>query len=176
MFLTTIQKLNCKKCRDAPPVHSDNECEDPKTCLCAEREHDKKKETPIQDEFQEGFSNMMDKYKTTLENKQLLRDTDILIQLVDIISKTVKGDVGLTYHLLFNGFSAFTEKQIHLMIMEKTSEGKTYPALEIANYFPKDNVIILASMTPQTFKYDYGVLVNENHEPIQEQLEQLEEA
>lgn len=100
---------------------------------------------------------------------------DPLTGLIEIIEKTVKDDQNLIYHILFNGLSAFTDNPTHLMIMEKTSEGKTYPAIEVSNYFPKENVMILSSATPQTFKYERGILVNDKYEPIQEQLDQLNE-
>jgi hypothetical protein len=90
------------------------------------------------------------------------------------VSKTVKGDIDLIHHILFNGLSAFTIKPTHLMVMEKSSEGKTYPALQISQHFPKENVITLGSVTPMIFKYEYGILVDENYQPIEDKLSELE--
>ena len=92
---------------------------------------------------------------------------DTLEEIISLLSKTIKGDNELIYQILFNGLSAFTKKPTHLMIMEKSSEGKTYPALEIAKHFPKENTITLGSATPQSFKYEHGIEVDENYNPIQ---------
>lgn len=101
-------------------------------------------------------------------------ESDYLHNLEEIISKTVKGDENLIRQILFNGLSSVTTKPTHLMIMERTSEGKTYPVLEIAQYFPKDVVLILGSVTPQSFKYGYGEKVDHFNTPISERLEELE--
>lgn len=100
---------------------------------------------------------------------------DILAEICSLISKTVKGDRNLVYQILFCGLSAFTSNPIHLMIMEKSSEGKTYPALQIAQHFPKDNLMILGSATPQSFKYEHGTLVDKEYRPIQDRVDELEE-
>jgi len=117
------------------------------------------------------FFDELDKKKQT---KKFAENNDILKEIVNIISKTVKNDLSLIYNILFNGLSAFTPNPYHLMIMERTSEGKTYPALQIANYFPKENVMILGSATPQSFKYAQGILVDEDYNPIEEKLQEIE--
>jgi len=104
-----------------------------------------------------------------------LEKIDVLLKCIGLISKTVKGDLALIYHILFNGLSTFTSKPTHLMVMERSSEGKTYPVLQIAQHFPKENVITLGSVTPQAFKYDYGIIVDKNYHPIQEKLDHLDE-
>lgn len=100
---------------------------------------------------------------------------DILDEIVSLISKTVKGDNELVYHILFNGLSAFTSKPTHLMVMERSSEGKTYPVLQISQHFPKENVITLGSVTPMVFKYELGVPVDENFQPIGDKLDLIDE-
>lgn len=99
--------------------------------------------------------------------------TDLLIELIELLSRTVKGDENLTYQVLFNGFSAFTKNPTNLMVMEKSSEGKSYPALQIAQHFPKKHVWKLGSVSPQAFKYEYGMLVDSNYEPI-DSIEEIE--
>ena len=103
-----------------------------------------------------------------------LKEQDHLEEVISLISKTVKGDRELIYHILFNGLSAFTSKPNHLMIMERSSEGKTYPVLQISQHFPEENVITLGSVTPQIFKYEIGLPVDKNYEPIQERLDHLD--
>jgi len=102
------------------------------------------------------------------------RDEDLLLELEKIISKTVKEDSTLVYQILFNGLSAFTSKPSHLLINDRSSQGKSYPALQISQYFPSENVIILSSATPQSFKYQNGILVDENYESIEPQINGLE--
>lgn len=104
-----------------------------------------------------------------------MNNIDVISRLIFLLSKTIKGDTELTFQILCNGLSTFTKNPTHLMIMEKSSEGKTYPALEIAKYFPKKSVITIGSVTPQAFKYEYGIEVDEKYQPIQEQLDKLDD-
>lgn len=110
-----------------------------------------------------------------LKAEQREKQKDILEEIISLVSKTVKGDKNLVYQILFNGLSAFTTKPTHLMVMEKSSEGKTYPSIQISQYFPRENVIKLGSATPQSFKYDYGISVDKDYNPIEERLDRLEE-
>lgn len=124
--------------------------------------------------FSNSLKDYWNYYHESKEEEIIIESgTDLLKEAVNIISRTVKKDPNLVYHILFNGLSTFTKNPSHLMITEKTAEGKTYPALEIAQYFPRDCIIILASATPQTFKYEHGVTVNENYESIQDKIYEL---
>jgi len=98
---------------------------------------------------------------------------DILVDLIELLSKTVKGDENLSYQVLFNGLSAFTKNPTNLMVMEKSSEGKTYPTLQIAQHFPKKHLWKLGSVSPQAFKYEHGMLVDSNYQPI-DSVEEIE--
>ncbi len=102
-------------------------------------------------------------------------NSDLLIELEKSFSKTIKRDTDLIYQILFNGLSAFTKEPSHLMVMEKSSEGKTYPALQIAGRFPKNHVWTIGSATPQSFKYEYGSLVDSEYNPIEDKLEEFDE-
>lgn len=111
---------------------------------------------------------------TEFQPIQIKPNEDLLAEVVGLYSKTVKGDDIYIQRILFNGLSCFTKAPNHLMTVEKTSEGKTYPVLEIAKYFPKENIIVLSDATPQSFKYQHGVLVDENYNPIQDVVDDLE--
>ncbi|MGI0057284.1 MAG: hypothetical protein ACREAK_07920, partial [Nitrosarchaeum sp.] len=100
---------------------------------------------------------------------------DLLDEAIEKIGRTVKGDVNLINRIFFNGFSTFISKPTQLMVMERSSEGKTYPALQVAQYFPKEHVEKLGSMTPQAFKYELGILVDKDYNPIQDQIDDLDE-
>lgn len=102
-------------------------------------------------------------------------DLDLLVELEKLFSKTIKRDPNLIYQILFNGLSAFTKEPNHLMVMEKSSEGKTYPALQIAGRFPKSHVWTIGSATPQSFKYEHGILVDSDYNPVEDKLEELDE-
>jgi hypothetical protein len=99
---------------------------------------------------------------------------DYLEEVVELISRTVKGDRPLIYRILFNGLSMYLPKPIQLMISDRTAEGKTYPSMQTCQYFPEENVMILGSATPQTFKYEHGILVDGNYNPIQDRVNQLQ--
>jgi len=105
---------------------------------------------------------------------QIISTEDLLKGFEKIINKTVKEDSNLVYQILFNGLSAYTSKPSHLMINEKSAQGKSYPALEISQYFPEEDIIILASATPQSFKYQHGELVDDEYNSIEPAIEGLE--
>jgi len=100
---------------------------------------------------------------------------DILSELMKLLTKTIKGDEPLISRILFNALSSFTKNPSHLMVMERSSEGKTYPAIEISESFPKEAVMKLGGASPQSFKYEHGILVNENYEIIQAKVDELSE-
>ena len=162
----TLLKLNCKSCMSGKCQQCINE-----NCLCRES-HSK---TELLQKFDDVASHFIDGFKKDLEFRKILRKTNSLNEFKEICENTVKNDPNLVYQIIFNGLSAFTPNPSHLMIMERTSEGKTYPALQIAQYFPKESVITLASATPQSFKYEHGVLVNSNYESIEDELERFNE-
>ena len=145
--------------------------------LCTEKKH-----TIIRilddDEKKKALKKIKDEEETLdarLEKVELDESEDVLNDVIKLFSKTIKEDVLLISHILFNGLSCFTKNPNNLMIMEKTSEGKTYPVLEIAKHFPLDNVITIGNISPQAFKYDHGVLVNDSFTPIQIELDFLNE-
>lgn len=103
------------------------------------------------------------------------KNEDILSELIELFTKTIKGDEPLISRILFNALSSFTKNPSHLMVMERSSEGKTYPAIEISESFPKEVVVKLGGASPQSFKYEHGILVNENYEIIQAEVDELSE-
>lgn len=103
------------------------------------------------------------------------QDGDLYSEYVELESKVVREDPYLIGMNLFSGLSAHSSTQIHTIINAPSSEGKTYPILQCCSYFPKKLTLVLGSATPQTFKYEYGVLVDKNFRPLDPVLKKIDE-
>ena len=57
--------------------------------------------------------------------------------------------------------------------MAPTSEGKTYPVEECINFFPREDVYKVGSMSAKTLVRDKGILVDKNLNPIEDELREL---
>jgi len=95
-------------------------------------------------------------------------------QIEDHLNSKIKSDKKLVRKILWCFLSTFTGNPINLGIMASSSEGKTYATVEVSNTFPKEDVISVGRMSPTALIHQKGILVDENHNPIEEKLEQIE--
>lgn len=180
-----IVKLNCRNClKDRC-----SECLNPQTCLCASNDHyqqqmkeveqaanDSKLIESVSENLRESAKLEKNSLPVTerLKYIEILDDENVLPELVQLFSKTIKEENNLIIQIIFNYLSAWTTNPINLMITERTSEGKSYPAVEIAKSFPKEQIRILGNATTQSFKYLPGELVDKNYNSIQDKVEELD--
>lgn len=106
---------------------------------------------------------------------QYVKDRKYLEYVTQTAKKTIKRDDKLIHFIVKTGISAYTSKPIHLAILGETSEGKTYPVVEILKLFPKEDVIFIGRASPTAFIRDRGILVDQDSNSVEEKIEELEE-
>jgi hypothetical protein len=123
-------------------------------------------ETPLctaQDEQDPGFDVKLAE-KLGVEVKEIMaaryydirRPTDFT-ELADVLGSTIRFDAASKLILLCAGVLTFTsEDQVNVTMSGESSAGKSYTTLEVANYFPRDIVRILATASPRSFYHDSG--------------------
>ena len=112
------------------------------------------------------------------QTENIVLESNNLSEIIRILSKVVKQEEDNLYRVLLCGLSAFTAEPLHLRIFAPTSEGKTHLLVKVSDVFPPENVKMLASASPTSFKYDNGNLVIEEHGefiPIASKLKAFEE-
>lgn len=84
--------------------------------------------------------------------------------VVEILSATVKRD-NPTKLITFCGMllAQTDDDQFNIGLQAESSAGKSYIPLEIANYFPLDDVVVIASASPTAFFHDRGEWDDEKH-------------
>jgi len=88
-------------------------------------------------------------------------DPQLYEKLLIHASKTIKHDSPTKNAVLLTGISAFGPNPINLFLKGKSGIGKTYGAMEIIKYFPKENVMLLGGISPKAIVHSYGVLIDE---------------
>jgi len=104
-----------------------------------------------------------------------LRGIDVFSKLIEIFSKTIKRDEKTKQHILIHGFSAYTPEPSNLELTAPTSEGKTYPVVEILKHFPKEDVWFLGGLSPTALAHDHGILVDEDGKSLEPEINKLRE-
>lgn len=78
-------------------------------------------------------------------------------ELADILSLTIKEDKENKVATFLCQLSAFTEdSQFNVLFNAPSSSGKSYIPLEIANLFPKEDVIKIGNCSPTAFFHEQG--------------------
>jgi hypothetical protein len=57
--------------------------------------------------------------------------------------------------------------------MAPSSEGKTYPAVQVASIFPQKNILYLGGLSPTAIVHDHGVLTDGSGNSIEERVNEL---
>jgi len=88
-------------------------------------------------------------------------------EIIDVLSDTIKHD-DMNKVLVFLSFiSAFSEEsQINVLLNAPSSSGKSYIPLEIAKYFPEEDIMELQYVSQNAFFHEHGVYdkeTNTNH-------------
>lgn len=100
-------------------------------------------------------------------------DKKIIDNIIKTAEKTVKKEDSLIPLLLYTGLGTYTNDPINLGIIAPTSEGKTYPVSQVIDLFPKQDVWVIGSMSPKVIIRKNGILVDENNNPIKEEIKEL---
>jgi hypothetical protein len=106
--------------------------------------------------------------KEALELKLKLEDMQIkapltIDKLKSILGTTVKRDDTNKVIVFLCGLSAYTEdSQFNISFRGPSASGKSYIPLEIAQYFPEEDVVMIAYSSPTAFFHDAGEWLDED--------------
>ena len=103
----------------------------------------------------------------------MIPDRDYVEHVIRTIKRTVKQEDSLVRQIAYTGFSKDSANPINLAVLAPTSEGKTYPVLESLQYFPKQDIWKIGSMTPKVIIRQNGILVDSNNEPLEDRIKEL---
>lgn len=93
---------------------------------------------------------------TADELKEITRPTTIT-EITDIIGITVKRDIPAKAITFLTMLTAYTEEdQGNIAFQAESAAGKSYIPIEIAELFPKEDVMIIASASPTAFFHETG--------------------
>ena len=108
--------------------------------------------------------------KAELDSK--IPDRDYAEIVIRTIKRTVKQEDSLVRLIVYTAISKDTSNPINLAVLAPTSEGKTYAVLESIQYFPKQDIWKIGSMTPKVIIRQNGILVDSNNEPLEDGLKE----
>ena len=103
----------------------------------------------------------------------MIPDRDYVEHVIRTIKRTVKQEDSVVRQIAYTGFSEDSANPINLAVLAPTSEGKTYPVLESLQYFPKQDIWKIGSMTPKVIIRQNGILVDSNNEPLEDRIKEL---
>ena len=96
------------------------------------------------------------------------------VQIIEeYLESVIKGDPVLVKQLLRIYLSTYTNEPINAGLLAPSSEGKTYATVEVANVFPKKDIISIGRMSPTALIHSTGEQVDEDGQPIKDRLEGL---
>ena len=95
-------------------------------------------------------------------------DAKVLIPL----SNRIKEDQTYTKQLVYSFLSAYAEPY-NLGSLAPSSEGKTYPAVTVAELFPRKDAMFLGGLSPTALIHDHGILVDASGNPIEDRIKVL---
>ena len=92
-------------------------------------------------------------------------DKDFAEFVIKTIKQTVRQEDSLVRQIFYTGLSKDSANPLNLAVLAPTSEGKTYPMLESLQYFPKEEIWKIGSMSPKVIIRQSGILVDNNNQP-----------
>lgn len=98
---------------------------------------------------------------------------DIYSEFIDIFEITVKEDRRILEFILPTGMSTYIGDPDNLGLEAPTSEGKTYPTLEVLKHFPKEDVWLIGGLSPTALAHDKGILVGDDNQSIENIIHDL---
>jgi len=91
-----------------------------------------------------------------------------LDEVAEILGTTIKADDTNKRILFLNMLLNYTEEdQQNIAFNAPSSTGKSYLALQIADYFPEEDVLALGYTSPKAFFHELGEQVREDGTPLQ---------
>ena len=83
-------------------------------------------------------------------------------KVVKVSRKLIKNDDYSVKQIYLHALSAYTAEPSNLQTIAPTSEGKTYPIVNILRHYPKEDVWFLGGLSPTAIQHDKGHLVDKD--------------
>ena len=99
-------------------------------------------------------------------NDPKIADNDYVEYVISCIKKTVKQEDALVRQIVYTMLSAYSNNPINLGILAPTSEGKSYPVIQAAEFTTKEDIWKIGAMSTKVLVRQKGTLVDRNNEPI----------
>jgi regulator of PEP synthase PpsR (kinase-PPPase family) len=100
-------------------------------------------------------------------------DGDYAEFIINTARRTVKQENSLVRQIFYTAMSKDTADPGNLGIIAPTSEGKTYPVIEVLKFFPAEDVHYIGRMSTMTLVRQKGILVDNNNQPVKNELREL---
>lgn len=100
-------------------------------------------------------------------------DKDYAEFVINTARRTVKQENSLVRQIFYTAMSKDTTDPGNLGIVAPTSEGKTYPVIEVLKYFPAEDVHFIGRMSTMTLVRQKGILIDSNNKPVKDQIKEL---
>ncbi|EMR73192.1 hypothetical protein MCGE09_00029 [Thaumarchaeota archaeon SCGC AB-539-E09] len=97
--------------------------------------------------------------------------------LLDVLGATIKQDNTNKMILFLGCLLNYTfEDQQNFAFNAPSSTGKSYLALQVSQFFPDEDTLILGYCSPTSFIHDFGEMTREDGSPLETQAEYVEAA
>ncbi len=119
--------------------------------------------------FKGDLVNAIQRGQSDMESE--LRGLDLFDRLVEIRRSTVKEDDHMVKMASLHMVTAYITEPANLGVESPSSEGKTYPVVEVARLFPQGDIWYLAGLSPTAIAHEHGALVDaETREPLEPKI------
>lgn len=149
------------------PANTGQENQDPNGNI----EKIKKRLVADQHEEESSDNDYLTAVREELESK--ISDKDFAEFVIKTIKRTVRQEDSLVRQIFYTGLSKDSANPLNLAVLAPTSEGKTYPVLESLQYFPKEEIWKIGSMSPKVIIRQSGILVDNNNQPLADRIKEL---
>ena len=112
--------------------------------------------------------------ETTIKLRAERENQDFRENVINTIKKEVKQEDTLIRQIFDTAISAYSTDPANLGIIAPTSEGKTYTVEKTLQYFPKQDVWTIGSMSPKSLIRQKGTIVDKNtNQPIEQKIKEI---
>ena len=103
-----------------------------------------------------------------------IQNRDYVEYVMETAKKTIRREDSLLRLLIYVGLTAYSHNPLSIGIRAPTCEGKTYAVTQsVLKFFPRQDVMILGSLSPKALIRQHGMLIDENNQPLEGRIKQL---
>ena len=157
-YLEALQNSNEETTTDAEANHG-----------CNSHEHNSGEDQESTSTIHESMVN------SAMELDPYIHNRDYLEYVIQTAKKTVRQEDSLVRILVSVGLTVYSNNPLSIGIRAPTSEGKTYAVMQSSHkkFFPKQDVIVLGSLSPKALIRQHGILVDKDNRPLKGRIKLL---